>query len=199
MSACSICTWFKFLSEWLLTFFMCFWKQVMMFIVSHGEIFYGILHNRSSSLSYPAMKELALTTAIVSRANCQGNVCMHSCVHMYSCLCKRNFKCMWESMFFSILSVHVDFNPPLPVQPIGQICIVFCLWTQWIWLLNSWTQLQHRWSFKATVLGFIGRWWCFSLASLSQKSFLSSCKTFQHRGLRMAKISHQTSLLCISR
>ncbi|XP_025098310.1 nuclear pore complex protein Nup205-like isoform X3 [Pomacea canaliculata] len=46
-------------------------SQVMMFIVSHGEIFYGILHNRSSSLSYPAMKELALTTAIVSRANCQ--------------------------------------------------------------------------------------------------------------------------------
>ncbi|XP_062591569.1 nuclear pore complex protein Nup205-like, partial [Saccostrea cucullata] len=45
-------------------------NQVMQFILSHGEVFHRILRDRQPrSLSLPALRELALTTAVLTRAN----------------------------------------------------------------------------------------------------------------------------------
>ncbi|ESP04618.1 hypothetical protein LOTGIDRAFT_237278 [Lottia gigantea] len=43
--------------------------QVMLFVVTHNEVFTTILKDRGPSLSLPALKELALTTALIARAN----------------------------------------------------------------------------------------------------------------------------------
>ncbi|XP_062614076.1 uncharacterized protein LOC134275798 [Saccostrea cucullata] len=47
-------------------------NQVMQFILSHGEVFHGILRDRLPSLSLPALRELALTTAVLTRPNSRG-------------------------------------------------------------------------------------------------------------------------------
>ncbi|XP_061177614.1 nuclear pore complex protein Nup205-like isoform X2 [Saccostrea echinata] len=47
-------------------------NQVMQFILSHGEVFHGILRDRQPSLRLPALRELALTTAVLTRANARG-------------------------------------------------------------------------------------------------------------------------------
>ena len=46
----------------------------MFCIISHADVFNTILRGRSPSLDLPAMRELALTTAVIARANCQGEV-----------------------------------------------------------------------------------------------------------------------------
>ncbi|KAL8613661.1 hypothetical protein ACOMHN_029753 [Nucella lapillus] len=48
--------------------------QVMLFVISHGDMFNTILRGRSPSLDLPAMRELSLTTAVISRANCQDDL-----------------------------------------------------------------------------------------------------------------------------
>ncbi|XP_045195259.2 nuclear pore complex protein Nup205-like [Mercenaria mercenaria] len=45
--------------------------QVMQFVVAHGDIFHSILLDRQQALNLYALQELALTTAVISRANCQ--------------------------------------------------------------------------------------------------------------------------------
>ncbi|KAL4232887.1 hypothetical protein ACF0H5_007574 [Mactra antiquata] len=45
-------------------------NQVMQFIVGHNEIFHAILLDRRPGLNLQALQELALTTAVISRANC---------------------------------------------------------------------------------------------------------------------------------
>nr|XP_022290304.1 nuclear pore complex protein Nup205-like [Crassostrea virginica] len=47
-------------------------NQVMLFILSHGEVFHGILRDRQFGLRLPALRELALTTAVLARANARG-------------------------------------------------------------------------------------------------------------------------------
>lgn len=47
-------------------------NQVLQFILSHGEVFHGILRDHQLSLSLPALRELALTTAVLARANARG-------------------------------------------------------------------------------------------------------------------------------
>ncbi|XP_062596408.1 nuclear pore complex protein Nup205-like [Saccostrea cucullata] len=47
-------------------------NQVMQFILSHGEVFHGILRDRQPSLNLSALRELALTTAVLTRANSRG-------------------------------------------------------------------------------------------------------------------------------
>ena len=46
----------------------------MFCIISHADVFNTILRGHSPSLDLPAMRELALTTAVIARANCQGEV-----------------------------------------------------------------------------------------------------------------------------
>ena len=56
----------------------------MQFIVSHGDIFHAILLDRRANINLHALQELALTTAVISRANCMGTV---SCTRlMFMCL-----------------------------------------------------------------------------------------------------------------
>ncbi|XP_055955132.1 nuclear pore complex protein Nup205 [Patella vulgata] len=43
--------------------------QVMLFVVTHNEVFTTILRDRGPSLSLAALRELALTTSLISRAN----------------------------------------------------------------------------------------------------------------------------------
>ena len=45
----------------------------MQFIVGHGDVFHSILRDRQPELNLHALQELALTTAVVARANCFGN------------------------------------------------------------------------------------------------------------------------------
>ncbi|XP_052809828.1 nuclear pore complex protein Nup205-like [Mya arenaria] len=45
--------------------------QVMQFIVSHGDIFHAILLDRRTSINLQVLQELALTTAVISSANCR--------------------------------------------------------------------------------------------------------------------------------
>ncbi|XP_052238220.1 nuclear pore complex protein Nup205-like isoform X2 [Dreissena polymorpha] len=45
--------------------------QVMQFIISHGDIFHSILLDRRLTLNLHALQELALTTAVICRANSQ--------------------------------------------------------------------------------------------------------------------------------
>ncbi|XP_052238587.1 LOW QUALITY PROTEIN: nuclear pore complex protein Nup205-like [Dreissena polymorpha] len=45
--------------------------QVMQFIISHGDIFHSILLDRRLTLNPHALQELALTTAVICRANSQ--------------------------------------------------------------------------------------------------------------------------------
>nr|KAG5691714.1 hypothetical protein BaRGS_010217 [Batillaria attramentaria] len=49
-------------------------SQVMLFVISHGDVFNTILRARSPSLDLAAMRELALTTAVIARANCQADL-----------------------------------------------------------------------------------------------------------------------------
>ncbi|KAK7106896.1 nuclear pore complex protein Nup205-like [Littorina saxatilis] len=48
--------------------------QVMLFVISHGDVFNVILRSRSPSLDLAAMRELSLTTAVIARANCQDDL-----------------------------------------------------------------------------------------------------------------------------
>ncbi|XP_056015581.1 nuclear pore complex protein Nup205-like isoform X3 [Ostrea edulis] len=47
-------------------------NQVMQFILSHGDVFHGILRDRQPNLSLATLRELALTTAVLARANARG-------------------------------------------------------------------------------------------------------------------------------
>ncbi|KAL5010671.1 hypothetical protein ScPMuIL_012976 [Solemya velum] len=47
-------------------------NQVMQFIVSHGDVFHTILRDRQPLLNLQSLQELALTTAVLSRANYQS-------------------------------------------------------------------------------------------------------------------------------
>lgn len=46
--------------------------QVMHFIIGHGDVFHSILRDRQPELNLHSLQELALTTAVVARANCFG-------------------------------------------------------------------------------------------------------------------------------
>ena len=50
----------------------------MQFVVAHGDVFHPILQDHHSTLNLHALQELALTTAVISRANCQGIYCADS-------------------------------------------------------------------------------------------------------------------------
>ncbi|KAL3882663.1 hypothetical protein ACJMK2_028981 [Sinanodonta woodiana] len=47
--------------------------KVMQFVVAHGDVFHSILRDRQPSLNLQTLKELALTTAVLARANSQGD------------------------------------------------------------------------------------------------------------------------------
>ena len=46
--------------------------QVMHFIVGHSDVFHSIMRDRQPELNLHSLQELALTTAVVARANCFG-------------------------------------------------------------------------------------------------------------------------------
>ncbi len=46
--------------------------QVLQFIVAHVDVFMTILRDRQVALQLPALEELALTTAVISRAALDG-------------------------------------------------------------------------------------------------------------------------------
>ncbi|OWF55575.1 nuclear pore complex protein Nup205-like [Mizuhopecten yessoensis] len=47
-------------------------NQVLQFIFAHGDVFHNILRDRQPSLNLSALRELALTTAVIARANYRG-------------------------------------------------------------------------------------------------------------------------------
>lgn len=100
--------------------------QILQFIFSHGEVFHSILRDRQPPLHLQALRELALTTAVIARANYQGNVYVNinryittSTIYFYcqsnwvflTVFLGKNFPWLSKNIKFKLLSFHPSRHP----------------------------------------------------------------------------------------